>query len=70
MESLASPRTLSASTSRGTTEQVWRHVQTTSVATLWYFEALGGSLVLLFAIEDSASWLWTLLPWHAERQRM
>src|SRR6266480_616624 len=28
---------------------------------LWYFGALPGPLALLFAIEDSASWLWTLL---------
>jgi hypothetical protein len=28
-----------------------------------------GALALLFAIEDSASWLWTLLTWRAERRR-
>jgi len=39
-----------------------------TMATLWYFGALPGLLALLFAIEDSASWLWTLLTWHAERR--
>ena len=40
---------------------------TPTMAALWYFGALPGSLALLFAIEDSASWLWTLLTWRAER---
>jgi hypothetical protein len=40
-----------------------------TMATLWYFGALPGPLALLFAIEDSASWLWTLLTWCAERRR-
>ena len=40
-----------------------------TMATLWYFRALPGPLALLFAIEDSASWLWTLLAWRAEPQR-
>src|SRR5436309_6790724 len=39
-----------------------------TMATLWYFGALPGPLALLFAIEDSASWLWTLLAWRAERR--
>ena len=39
-----------------------------TMAALWYFAALPGSLALLFAIEDSASWLWTLLTWRAERR--
>ena len=39
-----------------------------TMATLWYFGALPGPLALLFAVEDSASWLWTLLTWRAERQ--
>src|SRR5262245_8094041 len=40
-----------------------------TMATLWYFGALPGPFALLFAIEDSASWLWTLLTWCAERRR-
>ena len=32
-----------------------------TMAMLWYFGALPGPLALLFAVEDSASWLWTLL---------
>ena len=40
-----------------------------TMATLWYFGALPGGLALLFAIEDSVSWLWTLLTWRAERQQ-
>jgi hypothetical protein len=39
-----------------------------TMAALWYFGALPGPLALLFAIEDSASWLWTLLTWRAERR--
>ena len=39
-----------------------------AMAALWYFGALPGPLALLFAIEDSASWLWTLLTWRAERR--
>jgi len=39
-----------------------------TMAALWYFGAIPGSLALLFAIEDSGSWLWTLLTWRAERQ--
>jgi len=38
-----------------------------TMAALWYFGALPGPLALLFAIEDSVSWLWTLLTWRAER---
>ena len=38
-----------------------------TMAAVWYFGALPGPLALLFAIEDSASWLWTLLTWRAER---
>src|SRR5262249_60813787 len=37
-----------------------------TMATLWYFGALPAPLALLFGIEDSASWLWTLLTWRAE----
>ena len=40
-----------------------------TMSALWYFGALPGPLALLFAFEDSASWLWTLLTWHAERRR-
>src|SRR5215472_12934539 len=40
-----------------------------TMPTLWYFGALNGALALLFAIEDSVSWLWTLLTWRAERQQ-
>jgi hypothetical protein len=40
-----------------------------TMAALWYFGALPGALPLLLAFEDSASWLWTLLTWHAERRR-
>ena len=39
-----------------------------TMAALWYFGALPGPLALLFAIEDSVSWLWTLLKWRAERR--
>ena len=39
-----------------------------TMSMLWYFGALPGPLALLFAIEDSASWLWTLLTWRAERR--
>src|SRR6478736_4555511 len=39
-----------------------------TMAALSYFGALPGPLALLFAIEDSASWLWTLLTWRAERR--
>jgi hypothetical protein len=39
-----------------------------TMATLWYFGALPGPLALLFAIEDSASWIWTLLTSPAERR--
>ncbi|HEV3408848.1 MAG TPA: hypothetical protein VG095_01015 [Chthoniobacterales bacterium] len=38
------------------------------VGTLWYLGALPGPLALLFAIEDTGSWLWTLLIWRAERR--
>ncbi len=38
-----------------------------TMAALWYFGGLPGPLALLFAIEDSVSWLWTLLTWRAER---
>jgi hypothetical protein len=40
-----------------------------TMAALWYFGALPGLLALLFALEDSASWLWTLLTWRDERRR-
>jgi hypothetical protein len=36
---------------------------------LWYLGALPAPLALLFAIEDSASWIWTLMTWRAEQQR-
>ena len=39
-----------------------------TTAAPWYFGELPGPLALLFAIEDSASWLWTLLMWRAERR--
>src|SRR5215475_14516172 len=39
-----------------------------TMAALRYFGALPGPLALLFAIEDSASWGWTLLTWRAERR--
>lgn len=39
-----------------------------TMAALWYFGALPAPLALLFAIEDSASWLWTLMTWRAERR--
>jgi hypothetical protein len=39
-----------------------------TMATLWYFGALPGPLALLFAIEDSVSWVWTLVVWRAERR--
>ena len=39
-----------------------------TMAALWYFGALSGPLALLVAIEDSASWLWTLLVWRTERR--
>ena len=38
-----------------------------TMAVLWFFGALPAPLALLFAIEDSVSWLWTLLTWRAER---
>ena len=38
------------------------------VGTLWYFGMLPGPLALLFAIEDSSSWVWTLLIWRAEQR--
>jgi hypothetical protein len=40
-----------------------------TMAALSCFGALPGPLALLFAFEDSASWLCTLLTWHAERRR-
>ena len=40
-----------------------------TMAALWYFGALPGPLALLFAIEDSASWIWTLLTWRPDRPR-
>ena len=40
-----------------------------TMAILWLFGAIPGPLALLFAIEDSLSWLWTLLTWRAERRR-
>jgi hypothetical protein len=39
-----------------------------TMAALRHFGALPGPLALLFAIEDSASWLWTLLTWRAEQR--
>jgi hypothetical protein len=39
-----------------------------TMAALWYFGAVPGPLALLFAIEDSASWLWTLVTWRAKRR--
>jgi hypothetical protein len=39
-----------------------------TMGALWYFGALPAPLALLFAIEDSASWLWTLMTWRAERR--
>jgi hypothetical protein len=39
-----------------------------TMAALWYFGALPAPLALLFAIEDSVSWLWTLVTWRAERR--
>jgi uncharacterized protein YjeT (DUF2065 family) len=39
-----------------------------TMAMLWYFGALPGPLALLFAIEDSVSWFWTLLTWRDERR--
>ena len=40
-----------------------------TMVVLWYFGAIPGPLALLFGGEDSASWLWTLLTWRAERRR-
>jgi hypothetical protein len=40
-----------------------------TMAALWYFAALPGALALLFAFEDSVSWLWSLLTWRAEQRR-
>jgi hypothetical protein len=39
-----------------------------AMTALWCFGALPGPLALLFGIEDSASWLWTLVMWRAERR--
>ena len=40
-----------------------------TMATLWYLGILPGPLALLFGIEDSVSWLWTLLTWRAEHRQ-
>jgi hypothetical protein len=39
------------------------------VATMWWLGVLPGPLALLFAVEDFASWLWTLCIWRADTQR-
>ena len=39
-----------------------------TMAILWLCGALPGPLALLFAVEDSVSWLWTVLTWRAERR--
>ncbi len=36
------------------------------VAVLWYFGFLPGTLALLFAVEDFATFLWTLFVWRSE----
>jgi hypothetical protein len=40
-----------------------------TMATLWCLGILPGPLALLFGIEDSVSWLWTLLTWRAEHRQ-
>jgi hypothetical protein len=39
------------------------------MAVLWYSGKLPGSLALLFAIQELASFLWTLLTWRADMRR-
>ena len=39
------------------------------VALLWYLGFLPGALALLFAVEDFATFLWTLFTWRAELRR-
>ena len=36
------------------------------VAILWYMNSIPGALALAFAVEDFASFLWTLSAWRAE----
>jgi hypothetical protein len=38
------------------------------MAVLWYLDVIPGPLALLFAVSDSASFLWTLLTWRAEER--
>ena len=37
-------------------------------ALLWNLELIPGPLALIFALEDFASFLWTLFMWRSERQ--
>ena len=39
------------------------------VAVLWWLGFVPGSLALLFAVEDFASFLWTLQSWRAEMRK-
>jgi hypothetical protein len=39
------------------------------MAVLWCSGKLPGSLALLFAIQELASFLWTLLTWRADMRR-
>jgi hypothetical protein len=38
------------------------------MAVLWYLEIVPGPLALAFAVQDFASFLWTLRTWRAERR--
>ena len=40
-----------------------------AMAILWYHGIVPGPLALLFAVTDSATFLWTLSAWRAEQRR-
>jgi len=40
------------------------------MAMLWYFGIIPGPLALLFAVQDFASFVWTLFAWRAESRQL
>ena len=41
-----------------------------AMAILWYLEIVAGPLALIFSIQDFGSFLWTLVTWRGEHQKV
>jgi hypothetical protein len=41
-----------------------------AMAILWYLEIVAEPLALIFSIQDFGSFLWTLVTWRGEHQKV